>query len=61
MAESWGGAGNDATLDIFRLEGRYDLGPGISLDASAGWDSWDADAQADYSAWSIMTGFFIGF
>jgi hypothetical protein len=61
MAENWGGAGNDATLDIFRLEGRYDLGPGISLDASVGWDSWDADAQADYSAWSIMTGFYIGF
>lgn len=59
--ESWFGSGNDATLDIFRLEGRYDLGPGISLDFSTGWDSWDADAQADYDAWSVMTGFYIGF
>jgi hypothetical protein len=53
--------GNDATLDVFRLEGRYDLGPGISLDGSMGYDSWDVDAADDYEAWSIMTGFYIGF
>ncbi len=57
----WNGAGLDGTLDVFRLEGRYDLGPGISLDASAGYDSWDLDASEDYEAWSIQTGFRLGF
>lgn len=58
---NWAGSGNDATLDILRLEARYDLGPGISLDFSTGWESWDADAQADYSSYPIMTGFYIAF
>ena len=48
-------------FDVFRVEGRYDLAPGISLDFSTGWDSWDADAQPDYHAWSVATGFYIGF
>lgn len=59
--DNWGGKGQDATLDIIRIEGRYDLAPGISLDASTGWDSWDADSQPDYSAWSFATGFYIAF
>jgi hypothetical protein len=53
--------GGDGNLDVFRLEGRYDLGPGISLDASAGYDAWNVEAGDDYDAWSIQTGFRLGF
>ena len=55
--------GGDGTLNVYRIEGRYDLGPGISLDASAGYDDWDLDGANgnSYSAWSVMSGFHIGF
>ncbi len=59
----YGSSGSDGSLNVFRLEGRYDLGPGISLDASAGYDTWDVGgtSAADYDAWSIQSGFHIGF
>lgn len=57
----FGGAGNDGTLNVYRIEGRYDLGPGISLDASTGYDDWDIETGEGYSAWTVMSGFHIGF
>lgn len=55
--------GDDGSLNVYRVEGRYDLGPGISLDASAGYDDWDLDGAngSEYSAWTVMSGFHIGF
>jgi len=53
--------GGDGTLNVFRLEGRYDLGPGISLDASTGYDNWNVEGGQGYDAWTVMSGFHIGF
>ncbi len=61
--EFHGGDGGGGSLNVFRLEGRYDLGPGISLDASTGYDTWNLEGSTgdDYDAWSVMTGFQIDF
>jgi outer membrane protein OmpU len=59
--EFYGNGGDDASLNVYRVEGRYDLGPGISLDASTGYDDWDGGSGDDYDAWTIMSGFHIGF
>ncbi len=57
----YGGGGGDGSLNVYRIEGRYDLGPGISLDASTGYDDWSVENGEGYTAWSVMTGFHIGF
>jgi hypothetical protein len=56
------GDGHD-TIDIIQLTGRYDLGPGISLDGMVGYNTMDADVAGhqDYSTWEAGVGFFIGF
>lgn len=69
------GQNGDGELNVFRIESSYALGPGVNLDAAVGYDIWEADGSnceeggcggassdgSDYDAWSIMTGFHIGF
>jgi hypothetical protein len=58
-------------IDIIQLTGRYDLGPGGSLDSKVGDNQMEGGAESnfdggvdnhdDYSAWEGGVGFFIGF
>jgi hypothetical protein len=55
---------DDDDLDIVQFTGRYDLGPGISLDAMVGVNSLDSangSPRTDYTAWEAGMGFYIGF
>jgi hypothetical protein len=57
-------SGSDSdTIDIIQLSGRYDLGPGISLDAMVGYNTMNADVPGhdDVNSWEGGVGFFIGF
>jgi hypothetical protein len=51
------------TIDIVQLTGRYDLGPGISLDGMVGYNTMDAGNTGlqDDDTWEAGVGFFIGF
>jgi hypothetical protein len=52
------------TIDIIQLTGRYDLGPGISLDAMVGYNTLNAGGNTghqDDDTWETGVGFFIGF
>jgi hypothetical protein len=51
------------TLDIVELTGRYDLSPGISLDAMVGFHDYENDAASinDDQTWEGAVGFNIGF
>jgi hypothetical protein len=56
--------GSSDTIDIIQLTGRYDLGPGISLDAMVGYNTMDAGnntGHQDDDTWETGVGFFIGF
>lgn len=58
------GQTQDDNLDIIALTGRYDLGPGISLDATIEYNDYDdsrATAPADNETWWAGVGFYIGF
>lgn len=55
-------------LDIVEATGRYDLGPGISLDAMVGFNDYNNDngsgtrgGGGDNKTWEAGLGFFIGF
>lgn len=50
-------------LDIIQITGRYDLGPGISLDGMVGYNQYDSNAVATSSnqTWEAGVGFYIGF
>lgn len=55
---------DDDDLDIVEFTGRYDLGPGISLDAMVGVNNFDTPGgspRSDYTAWQAGMGFYIGF
>jgi predicted porin len=52
------------TIDIIQLTGRYDLGPGISLDGMVGYNTLDGSSgttHQDDDTWEAGVGFFIGF
>jgi outer membrane protein OmpU len=52
------------TIDIVQLTGRYDLGPGISLDSMVGYNvmqAGDNTGHRDDHTWEAGVGFFIGF
>jgi outer membrane protein OmpU len=51
------------TLDIVELTGRYDLSPGISLEAMLGFHDYENDANSnnDDQTWEGAVGFNIGF
>ena len=52
------------TIDIIQITGRYDLGPGISLDAMVGYNTMNAGdntGHQDDNTWETGVGFFIGF
>ena len=56
--------GSSDTVDIVQITGRYDLGPGISLDAMVGYNTLDAGnntGHQDDDTWETGVGFFIGF
>jgi hypothetical protein len=49
-------------LDVVELTGRYDLGPGISLDAMVGYNNLNSDSgRPDDRTWESGVGFYIGF
>jgi len=48
-------------LDIVQISGRYDLGPGISLDAMVGMNNVSVDTGNDNQTWETGVGFYIGF
>jgi hypothetical protein len=51
-------------IDIIQLTGRYDLGPGISLEAMTGYNGMNAGnhtGHRDDHTWEAGVGFFIGF
>jgi hypothetical protein len=62
------GSSDDDTLDVVQITGRYDLGPGISLDAMIGYNKYDSNfsgATTNFSSsnqtWEAGVGFYIGF
>jgi hypothetical protein len=61
----YAGSGNSSdTIDIVQVTGRYDLGPGISLDGMVGYNTLDAGSgtgNVDDDTWEAGVGFFIGF
>ncbi|HWA42053.1 MAG TPA: porin [Hypericibacter adhaerens] len=54
---------NVDTLDIVEFTGRYDLAPGIDLEAMAGYHQYinDANSDGDDHTWEMGVGFNIGF
>ena len=59
---------NSDTIDIIQITGRYDLGPGISLDAMVGYNRLNGgstlpsgNTSNSDSTWETGVGFFIGF
>jgi hypothetical protein len=48
-------------VDIVQVSGRYDLGPGISLDAMVGLNNANNDNGNDDTTWETGVGFYIGF
>jgi hypothetical protein len=48
-------------LDIVQIAGRYDLGPGISIDAMVGYNTVNVDNGQNDSTWETGVGFYIGF
>jgi outer membrane protein OmpU len=51
-------------IDIIQFTGRYDLGPGLSLDAMAGYHTMNAGGNTghqDDNTWEAGVGFYIGF
>ena len=54
-------ANNTDVVDIIQLSGRYDLGPGISLDAMVGMNNADVDTAPNDTTWETGVGFYIGF
>ncbi|MGH6880194.1 MAG: porin [Hypericibacter sp.] len=57
-------AGSSDRIDIIELTGRYDLGPGISLDGMLGYNTMNAGGgtgHQDDNTWEGGVGFFIGF
>jgi outer membrane protein OmpU len=61
----YAGSGSSSdTIDIVQLTGRYDLGPGISLDSMVGYNVLQAGnntGNRDDHTWEAGVGFFIGF
>jgi len=61
----YAGSGDSADkIDIVELTGRYDLSPGISLDAMAGYNGMNAGGKTghqDDNSWEAGIGFYIGF
>ena len=56
--------GSCDTIDIVQVTGRYDLGPGISLDGMVGYNTMNAGGgtgHQDDNTWETGVGFFIGF
>jgi outer membrane protein OmpU len=51
------------TLDVVELTGRYDLGPGISLDGMIGYNNYENESlsTSDNQTWEAGVGFYIGF
>jgi len=62
-----GGANDTDTLDIIEVTGRYDLGPGISLDGMVGYNVYDSNTStaggfsSSNHTWEAGVGFYIGF
>jgi outer membrane protein OmpU len=61
----YAGSGSSSdTIDIVQITGRYDLGPGISLDSMVGYNTLNAGGNTghqDDNTWEAGVGFFIGF
>ena len=61
----YAGSGDSADkIDIIEFTGRYDLGPGISLDAMAGYNGMNAGGKTghqDDNSWEAGVGFYLGF
>ncbi|QEX25128.1 porin [Hypericibacter adhaerens] len=62
--EYWYSGSSSDTIDIVQITGRYDLGPGIELDAMIGYNTLDGGSgtgNADDDTWEAGVGFYIGF
>jgi hypothetical protein len=59
-----GSGGSSDKIDIVAFTGRYDIGPGISLDAMTGYHGMNAGGgtgNQDDNTWEAGLGFYIGF
>jgi hypothetical protein len=65
--ESFDNAHDTDQLDIVAITGRYDLGPGISLDGMVGYNHYDSNTSnaggfsSSNETWEAGIGFYIGF
>lgn len=65
--ETWDNGNDTDTLDVIEITGRYDLGPGISLDGMVGYNKYDSNSSSlgNFSSsnetWEAGVGFYIGF